>query len=64
MILGSLRFRIGVSRLDKFLDVLDFFISGIKDLFVRYRCADKVIGSSVLNIMLDVFHLELHHIWV
>ena len=62
MILGSLRFRIGMTRLDKFLDVLDFVISVIEKIFVRYMCSDKVIRSCVLNILLDVLHLEVHHI--
>ena len=57
MILGSLRFRIGVVSLDKSPDVLDCVISSIEEIGVRYMCADEVIKSSVLNILLDIFHL-------
>ena len=60
MIWGSLIFRIGVERLDKCRDVLDCVIRSIKEIFVRYRCADEVIGSSILNILLGVFHLKVH----
>ena len=63
-ILVCLRLRIEVVRLEKFLDVLDCLISGIRDIFFRYRCTDEVIGSSVLNIMLSVFNLEAHLLWV
>ena len=62
MILGGLRFRIGAVRLEKFLDVIDCVISGTEDIVFRYRCADKVIGSRILNILLDVFHLEVHQL--
>ena len=62
MILGGLRFRIGVARLEKFLDVIDCVISGTEDIVFRYMCADKVIGSRILNILLDVFHLEVHQL--
>ena len=64
IILGSRRFIIGVVSLEKFLDLLDFFISGIEEIFVRCRCFDKVNMSSALNILLDVFHLEVHCLWV
>ena len=47
----------GVSRLEKCLDILHCVISGIRVIFVRYRCSDKLIGSIILNILLDVFHL-------
>ena len=61
MILGSQKFRIGVVRMEICLDVLDCLISGTDDIFVRYsRCVDKLIGISVLNILLDVFHLEVN----
>ena len=43
MILGSLRFRIGEVILEKFPDVIDCFIGGIGEIFVRYRCAGEVI---------------------
>ena len=57
MILGSLRFRILVVMLEKFLDVIYCVIRGIEEVFVSYMCAGAVIGSSVLNALLDVFHL-------
>ena len=64
MILGSCRFRIEVARPEKFLDLLDCVFSGIEYIFVRCRCDGEVIGSSVLNILLDVFHLEVHRLRV
>ena len=48
----------------KFLDEIDCVISFIEEIFVRCMCADKVIGISILNILLDVFHLEMHRLWV
>ena len=64
IILGSLSFIIAVVRLDKCHYGIDFFISGIEDICVRYRCAYKLILISVFNILLDVFHLEVHRIWI
>ena len=64
MILGSWIFRIGVVSLDKFLDVLDCVISGIEEMSIRCRCADEVIRSSALNILLGVFHLEVHRLCI
>ena len=64
MILGSRRFRIGVVRLDKLLDVLYCFVGGTEEVFFRSMCVDKVIVSSVLNILLGVFHLEVQQHWV
>ena len=60
MILSSLRFIIGVVRVEKFLGVIYFLISGIEEIFVRYRCYDEVLGSGVLNILFDVLHLKVH----
>ena len=54
---GGWRFRIGVVRLEECLDLLDCVISGIKDICVRCRSVDKVIGYRVLNILLNLFHL-------
>ena len=64
MILGSWRSRIGIPSLDKRLDVLDCVSSDIKDIFFRCRCADEVIGSSVLNIILDALHFKVHRLLV
>ena len=50
--------------MDEFIDVLACFISGIEDVCVRCRSVDKVIGSSFLNILLGVFHFEVHLLWV
>ena len=63
MILGSQIFIIGVVSLEKFIDVLDCVTSGINEIFVRCRCADELIGSSVLNILLGVLLLESHQLW-
>ena len=60
MILGSRVFSIGVVRLEECLYLLDSVISGIEDMLIRCRSAEDVIQSSVLNILLDVFHLEVH----
>ena len=57
-------FRIGVVRLEKGLDVLDCVIISINDLFVRLRCDEEVIGSSVLDILLGALHLEVHWLWI
>ena len=54
---GGWRFRIGVVRLEECLDVLDCVIRGIKDICVRCRSVDKVIGDRALNILLNLFHL-------
>ena len=51
-------------RLEKCLDLLDSVISGIKDIFVVHRRADKVIGSIILNTLLGVFHLEVKYLQV
>ena len=64
MILSCRIFIIVVVRLQKCLEVIDFIIIGIEDIFVWCRCSDEVIGSSVLNTMLDVLHLEVHQLWV
>ena len=64
MLLVSRGFRIGVVILEEFLDVLDFVIIGINEISVGYRSVDKLIESSVLNVLLDVFHLEIHHLCV
>ena len=42
--------------MQKCLGVIDFFNRVIEDIFVRYRCAEKVIGSSVFIILLYVLH--------
>ena len=60
MILGSRVFSIGVVRLEECLYLLDSVISGIEDMLIRCRSAEDVIQSSVLNILLDIFHLEVH----
>ena len=60
MVLGSRRFRIVVARLEECPDVRDCIISGIKEIRVGCGSVYKVIGSSVLNILLDIFHLEVH----
>ena len=39
--------------LEECLDIPDFDISVIWEIFVRCRSFDKVIGSSVLSILLD-----------
>ena len=57
---GGWRFRIGVVRLEGFLDVLDCVIIGIEEICGRCRSVDEVIGSIVLDILIDVLHLELH----
>ena len=64
MILGSHRFRIVVARLDKFLDAFACFISGIDDIFVRYKYAYEVIESNVLDILLGVLYLKVHRLWI
>ena len=50
--------------LEKCLDVLDSVIIGNAEIFFRCRCADGVIGSSVLNMMFDVLHLDVHQLWI
>ena len=62
MIFGSRRLRIGVVMLEKFLDLLDCAISGIEEIFFRCSCSEEVFGSSVLNILLVVFRLEVHRL--
>ena len=62
MSLNSFRLRIRAVSLNKLLDVIDCVIIGIKEISVRYRCADKVIGSSVFNILLGVFYLDVYHL--
>ena len=42
------------------LDVLDFVVNGIKDICASCQSVDEVIRSSVLNILVDVLHLEVH----
>ena len=50
--------------MEECLDVLVFFISGINNIFIRCRNGEEVIGSSVLNILLDFLHLEVHRLRV
>ena len=64
MVLGSWIFRIGVASMEKFRDVNDYVISGIKEIGLGCISVNKVIGSSGLSILLDVFHLEVHLLWV
>ena len=58
------RFRIGVVGLEECIDVLACVIRGIEDISVRCVSFDKVIRSSILNIMLYVFHLEAYRLRV
>ena len=64
MILGSQRFIIGVAKLEKCLHVLDCVISSIDEMFVRCRCAGEVIGISTSNILLGLFHLDMHRLCI
>ena len=57
---GGWRFRIGVVIVEECLDVLDFVVNGIKDICASCQSVDEVIRSSVLNILVDVLHLEVH----
>ena len=50
--------------LEKFLDVIDFFISSIQKICVRCRNVDKKIGSIVLNLLTGFLHLEVHCFWI
>ena len=61
---GGQRSRIGVVSLEESLDVIDCFISNIQNICVRCRNVDKVTGSSVLNLLPDFLHLEVHCLWV
>ena len=61
---GGQRSRIGVVSLEETLDVIDCFISGIQNICVRCRNVDKVTGSSVLDLLPDLLHLEVHCFWV
>ena len=54
-----MRFRIGVVSMDEFFDVIDFVISGIEEICVRCRNVDEVVRSIILNILIDVLHLEV-----
>ena len=45
--------------MEEFLDVLDSVVSGTEDICAWCRSVNGVIGGSVLNILLDIFHLEL-----
>ena len=58
--LGGRMFRIVVVRLYEFLDVIDCVIRVIEEIFVRCRSVDEAIESSVLYVLIDVFHLEVH----
>ena len=58
------RYRIGVTSMEECLDVIDCFIRGIQNICVRCRNVDKVTGSSVLNLLPDLLHLEVHCFWV
>ena len=49
-----------MARLEEFIDILDCVISGIEEIFVRCTSVDKVIVSSILNIIIDLLHLEVH----
>ena len=42
-------------RLKEYLAIFDCVISIIEDICVRCSSVDKVTGSGVLNILLDVF---------
>ena len=61
---GNRRFGVGVVNLEELLDVIDCVISSIKEISGRCRSFDKVIGSSVLNLLLGIFHLEVYRLWV
>ena len=56
--------RIGLVSMEEFLDVIYCVISIIHNIFIRCRNGDKVIGRSVLNILLDFLHLEVHQLQV
>ena len=57
---GGWRSRIGVVILEECIGVLDCVIRGIQNFCVRCRNVEELIGSSVLNILIDLFHLEMH----
>ena len=62
--MGCLIFVIGLARLGERPDLNDYLINSIKDIFVGYRFSDELIRSSILNILIDAFHLEVHHLWI
>ena len=51
-------------KLVECLDVIDCFIRDIQNISVRCRNIDKVIGSSVLNLLPDFLRFEVHLLWV
>ena len=55
---------IGLVSMEESLDVIYYVISIIQNIFIRCRNGDKVIGRSVLNILLDFLHLEVHQLRV
>ena len=61
---GGRRFSIVVVRLEEFLDLIYCVISGIEDICIRYRRSEELIGSSILNILIYFFHLEVHFLQV
>ena len=57
---GGCRFIMVVVRLKEILGVLYCIICSIEEIIVGCRIVDKVIRSSVLNILIYVFRLEVN----
>ena len=51
-------------RLEECLYELDCVIIVVQKICVRYKNVDRVIRSSILNILNDFLHLRVHCIWV
>ena len=55
--------RIVVVGLEECHDLIYGFISSIQNICVGCRNFDKVIGSSVLDILFNLLHLEVNFLW-
>ena len=57
---GDCSSRILVVVLEERLGIIDGFISSSKKMFFGCRYVNKIIGSSILDILSDILQLEVH----